>query len=134
MARHIPSSKIDTNRPKGSKATAETRRFGRNIARFREALGYSQEDLATQLQISLKQVTRYEAGESQPRTPVLVKLSEVLFRPIADFHAENPPDRELPLREVFALKVIDKDVSPSLVAKAETAIRQLNAEARKTKH
>lgn len=52
--------------------------FGKNLARYREASGLTQEELAVRASIHRTQVGLLEAGKRQPRIDTLAKLAGAL--------------------------------------------------------
>jgi len=65
----VPKHKIPTN---------DDETFGQRLARFRKAAGYSQRDLAAELDISQRMVAYYESQSEHPPTKLLPVLVEVL--------------------------------------------------------
>lgn len=53
-------------------------RFGKNLARCREASGLTQEELAIRASVHRTQVGLLESGQRQPRIDTLVKLAGAL--------------------------------------------------------
>jgi transcriptional regulator with XRE-family HTH domain len=53
-------------------------RFGKNLARYREASGLTQEELAMRASVHRTQVGLLETGQRQPRIETLVKLAGAL--------------------------------------------------------
>jgi transcriptional regulator with XRE-family HTH domain len=53
-------------------------RFGKNLARQREASGLTQEELAVRASVHRTQVGLLESGQRQPRIDTLVKLAGAL--------------------------------------------------------
>ena len=56
----------------------DRQQFGAFVARLRKEKGYTQKDLAQQLHLSDKAVSKWETGVSIPDTALLVPLSEIL--------------------------------------------------------
>lgn len=53
--------------------------FGKKVRELREIKGYTQEELAKMIGVSLKTISRYESGESKPRyRKIYDKLAEIL--------------------------------------------------------
>ena len=52
--------------------------FGDNVRAAREALGWSQEDLAHEAGFRLGAINRIECGHQQPRLPTLLRLASAL--------------------------------------------------------
>jgi transcriptional regulator with XRE-family HTH domain len=53
-------------------------RFGKNLARHRQASGLTQEELAVRASVHRTQVGLLESGQRQPRIDTLVKLAGAL--------------------------------------------------------
>ena len=58
------------------------RRFGRTLARLREAKGLSQAALARKAKLAHEHVSRLEAGRHWPTLPVLQRLAKALGVPV----------------------------------------------------
>ena len=54
------------------------KKLGRNIAKAREAKGYSQDDVAAEGEISRSTMDRIERGITDPRAGTLLKIADVL--------------------------------------------------------
>lgn len=67
---------------KGGSRDGMLLRFGENAARFRRALGLSQEELSFRAEVHRTQISVIERGERLPRTPTIVALSGALEVPI----------------------------------------------------
>jgi transcriptional regulator with XRE-family HTH domain len=52
--------------------------IGGNLRRFRKARGLTQESLAAEVDLDIRQIGRIERGESYPSVGLLVQLAEVL--------------------------------------------------------
>jgi transcriptional regulator with XRE-family HTH domain len=52
--------------------------IGRNLRRFRKARGFTQETLAADVGLEIRQLGRIERGQSFPSVRVLIDLAEVL--------------------------------------------------------
>lgn len=52
--------------------------IGQRIRKYRKALGYSQEELAEKVDISLPHMSHIETGNTKLSLPVLVTIAEVL--------------------------------------------------------
>lgn len=59
-------------------------RLGRNIARLRDKIGISQDNLALEAEIGRRTISRLEVGETDPRYTTLVKISAVLGVEVRD--------------------------------------------------
>lgn len=53
-------------------------RFGKNLARYRAASGFTQEELAVRASVHRTQVGLLETGQRQPRIETVVKLAGAL--------------------------------------------------------
>jgi transcriptional regulator with XRE-family HTH domain len=62
---------------RGEKAS-QLARLGANVRRERTNKGFTQEQLAEKIEISLRNVQRIEAGEINPLTTTLVRLRQAL--------------------------------------------------------
>ena len=56
----------------------DRQQFGAFVARLRKEKGYTQKDLAQQLHLSDKAVSKWETGVSIPDTALLIPLAEIL--------------------------------------------------------
>lgn len=63
----------------------------RRITELRQALGWSQKDLAGKIGIYPSAISKYELGTVEPSTAVLIKLSQV-FNVSIDYLVENTDD------------------------------------------
>jgi transcriptional regulator with XRE-family HTH domain len=52
--------------------------IGHNLRRFRKARGLTQETLAAEVDLDIRQLGRIERGQSFPSVGVLINLAEVL--------------------------------------------------------
>jgi transcriptional regulator with XRE-family HTH domain len=52
--------------------------IGGNLRRFRKARGFTQESLAAEVDLDIRQLGRIERGQSFPSVGVLINLAEVL--------------------------------------------------------
>lgn len=64
-----------------------------NIARFRKAHGYTQEELAGKLHISSQAVSKWENAQSMPDISLLPGLAGALFTYYADWVIEECGER-----------------------------------------
>jgi transcriptional regulator with XRE-family HTH domain len=55
--------------------------FHERVSTLRKSLGLTQTELAKQVGIVQRQIAAYEGGDSKPRDPVLLRLSESSFSP-----------------------------------------------------
>ncbi len=58
--------------------------LGNNISRLRKQAGYSQEDLATRINVTRQAVSKWENGEAVPDLPNLIELSNIFKTKIDD--------------------------------------------------
>ena len=58
--------------------------MGRNIRKYREEAGLSQQSLAEQLNISFQQLQKYEYGQSRITVDRLMEISRILHTSIAE--------------------------------------------------
>lgn len=63
--------------------------IGENLRRARKARGLSQEKLAAEVDLDMRQLGRIERGESFPSVGTLIKLAEVLGVEPADVLRRN---------------------------------------------
>jgi transcriptional regulator with XRE-family HTH domain len=84
--------------------------LGEAIRRAREAKGWNQGELARRLQVTQQTVSRWERGHARPRSPVLLRLSELLERPLNDFAVAAAASR--PAASPKGALVSDWPVSP----------------------
>jgi transcriptional regulator with XRE-family HTH domain len=87
--------------PKRKIATDTDETFGERLARFRKAAGYTQRDLAAELDISQRMVAYYEAETDHPPTKLLPLLAKTLavsadeLLGIKSHKDKRPPDGRL---------------------------------------
>mgnify|MGYP002713279769 CR=1 FL=1 len=62
--------------------------LGSKIKQLRQARGWTQEELASQIGVKQKQISSYERGTSNPTTDVLIKIAQV-FEVSLDYLALN---------------------------------------------
>lgn len=62
--------------------------MGRNIRKFREEAGLSQQTLAEQLNISFQQLQKYEYGQSRITVDRLIDIARILHTSIAELLAQ----------------------------------------------
>ncbi len=65
------------------------KQLGRNIRRFREEAGLSQQSLAEQLNISFQQLQKYEYGQSRITVDRLMAIAQILHTSIAELIADS---------------------------------------------
>jgi len=73
---NLPDREIDV--PKRKLGQHNEERFGERLARLREAAGYSQRELARELEISQRMVAYYEGESDYPPTHLLPRLAQAL--------------------------------------------------------
>jgi transcriptional regulator with XRE-family HTH domain len=66
--------------------------IGRNLRRFRKARGLTQEALADEAEVDIRQIGRIERGQSYPSVGLLVSLAEILNVDPGKFF-DRSPDR-----------------------------------------
>ena len=72
-----PRSRVETRMPRRLDGTAQTD-FGARMAGLRQAAGYSQRELASELAISQRMVAYYEGETDSPPAGILPDLARVL--------------------------------------------------------
>ena len=112
----------------------ELAQFGRNVQRFREARGFTQEGLAALLRCTLSTVVRIEAGRNEPRMKRKEKIAEILCRPLPDFFKEDPDDVAVPPAPHFAVYVLRADTPPEAAHRLQRMADDLNRDLGKAKH
>ncbi|MCF7913998.1 MAG: helix-turn-helix domain-containing protein [Spirochaetaceae bacterium] len=70
----------------------DAKQLGRNIRKFREEAGLSQQSLADQLNISFQQLQKYEYGQSRITVERMIDISRILKVPIAQLLPKTPED------------------------------------------
>jgi len=63
--------------------------FGQKLLELRKQKGLSQEQLATDLNISQSSISNYESGATKPDTDILQKIAEYFRVPIAYFFSDE---------------------------------------------
>ena len=63
--------------------------FGKKLSELRKQKGLSQEQLATDLNISQSSISNYEAGSTKPDTDILQKIAEYFKVPVAYFFSDE---------------------------------------------
>jgi len=66
------------------------KQLGRNIKRFREEAGMSQQSLAEQLSISFQQLQKYEYGQSKITVERLITIAQILHTSILELTSHSP--------------------------------------------
>ena len=64
--------------------------IGGNLRRLRKARGLSQEKLAAEVDLDMRQLGRIERGESFPSMGSLIRLAEILGAEPADLSRRDP--------------------------------------------
>ena len=69
------------------------KQLGRNIRKFREEAGLSQQSLADQLNLSFQQLQKYEYGQSRITVDRLLEIAKILHTSVADLvaHSSDAP-------------------------------------------
>ena len=65
--------------------------FARNLRRFRQAKGFSQESLAFEAGVNRSYMSKLEKGASYVGLEIIERLSKVLGVPASDFLKPPPP-------------------------------------------
>jgi len=102
----------------------DAKSIGKKLAHLRKQKGFSQQDIATSLNISRSSVTQMEAGKRNITVPEFAKLAEILQFSLDEFiyeQNETPPD----LPE-------EKKVSPQQKQQLRISVPELNLEKFKT--
>jgi transcriptional regulator with XRE-family HTH domain len=73
----LPQPDVETGMPRRLEGTAQTD-FGARLAELRQAAGYSQRELASELGISQRMVAYYEGETDYPPAGILSDLARVL--------------------------------------------------------
>jgi len=63
--------------------------FGKKLSELRKQKGLSQEQLATDLNISQSSVSNYESGMTKPDTDILQKIAEYFKVPVTYFFSDE---------------------------------------------
>lgn len=63
--------------------------IGGNLRGFRKARGLTQETLAAEVDLDIRQLGRIERGQSYPSVGVLIRLSEILSVEPAEFFRKD---------------------------------------------
>jgi transcriptional regulator with XRE-family HTH domain len=65
--------------------------LGRNIMRWRKALGLTQDQVALQVEVEPETISRFERGVTLPSLPTLARLAEVLGATMTQLLEEKAP-------------------------------------------
>ncbi len=79
-----------------------------NLRRFRHAMGRSQEDIATALDISIATYRNYEAGRAMPRLDTLQELAQYFQTTLNDLASPSPRLHAVRLRAARKLNTRDQ--------------------------
>ena len=63
--------------------------FGKKLSELRKQKGLSQEQLATDLNVSQSSISNYESGATKPDTDILQKIAEYFEVPVAYFFSDE---------------------------------------------
>ena len=77
-------------------------RIGQQIRKYRKAHGFSQEELAEKIGISVTHMSHIETGNTKLSLPVLVDIAHILEVRIDDLLNETPPERQITFEELAA--------------------------------
>jgi transcriptional regulator with XRE-family HTH domain len=66
-------------------------RLGKNINRWRKALGLTQDQLAVRLGVEPETISRFERGATLPSLPTLSSLAQILGTTMGQLLEEEPP-------------------------------------------
>lgn len=70
--------------------------FSENLKTLRKQKGYTQEELATRLNVVRQTVSKWEKGLSVPDAELLLRLSEILEAPVSTLLGAAIPDDKKP--------------------------------------
>jgi transcriptional regulator with XRE-family HTH domain len=73
------------------KRSGLAKRLGKNIMRWRKALGLTQDQVATRLEVEPETISRFERGVTLPSLPTLARLAEVLGATMTQLLEEKAP-------------------------------------------
>ena len=74
----------------------DAKQLGRNIRKFREEAGLSQQLLADELNISFQQLQKYEYGQSRVTVERLLEISRILHTPVVELLPKAKKDSPQP--------------------------------------
>jgi len=97
-----------------------------NCKRFRDELGWTQQELAERAGLVVASIARYEAGKSTPDRDAMRKLATIMSRSVEDFYSPTPPPPGPRLPEV-RMKV-DDGVPDDIVARVREFQLGINRE------
>lgn len=75
-------------------------KIGQKVRKYRKALNMSQEQLAEFINISVTHMSHIETGNTKLSLPVLVKLANVLDVKTDDLLFDNPPEKDISVKEI----------------------------------
>jgi len=103
----------------------------KNLRRFREEAGLTQDEAALASGVPIDNIRRYENGGSVPGTLPLRSLAEVYGHSMDDFFLDKPPAANLSNRPMFLLRTMPGvEVNPELLAQVKAVLDKVNSEAR----
>ena len=73
------------------KRTKFSAKLGKNLTRWRKALGLTQDQLAGRLGVEPETISRFERGVTLPSLPTLAGLAQILGATVAQLLEEEPP-------------------------------------------
>jgi transcriptional regulator with XRE-family HTH domain len=89
---------------------------GRWIREQREALGWSQDDLAFRSHVSPRLIGRYERGEGEPNQTNLDKITDALGKPLPWAEDTNSNDRSTGRNLRHAIRGMSEETSDVALA------------------
>lgn len=87
---------------------------GHRLRELRRKLGYTQEDLAERLNVNIRQIHRYETGESDPLADVVARMASIF---------QVSTDYLLGLTDDPTAELTEEDLTP-MERKVIMAVRQ----------
>lgn len=63
--------------------------FAERLVRLRKRAGFNQEDLASEIGVSIDSIRRWEGGKQEPRLSDLIRITQVLGTTINELAGEN---------------------------------------------
>jgi transcriptional regulator with XRE-family HTH domain len=107
--------------------------FGGRIKELRKAHGWTQKQLASQLEIRFQLLNKYEGGQHSPPAETLVKLADALNTTI-DYLLTGNPEMELPkvnntlFRKFQAMERFSQDDKQTVITIIDAMIAKHNVE------
>ena len=86
--------------------TTETKIIGKNIANFRETIGYTHQQIAEYLGASKSDIIAIENGSISPSLEQLEKLASLFSLDEYDFSQKNPKSELAGMKLAFKTKII----------------------------